>query len=134
MKSLAKYLHSLNDDDKLYNEYLQHKLSENEDEKITNKLLINTMSKHKTTVSDFECFVCNVVNTKETPKKSSINLYDCPKPTDQFNVDNTWKQHWDMGKCQNKVLDDVLVNITLKNYTEDGFDKLVLQNLMKNEC
>lgn len=134
MKTLAKYLYTLNNDDHLYNEYLQHKLIENKDARITNKLLIDFMSKRKTSISDFECFVCNVISEKRKLKKSSINLYDCPRPIDQFGMANTWKQHWDIGKCQSKLLHSVLTNITTYNYTEETFDKLVLQNLMKNEC
>ncbi|GJQ77277.1 hypothetical protein Trydic_g20701 [Trypoxylus dichotomus] len=132
MKALAKYLHTLDADDKLYSEYLEHKLGSSEDERITNKFLLDNMKMQKTSILDFECFVCNAIHSKIP--KSTINVYDCPTPVDHFNVENTWKQHWDMGRCQNKVLDDVIVNITSNNYTEDAFDKLVLRNLLQNQC
>ncbi|KAI4463901.1 alpha- 13 -fucosyltransferase [Holotrichia oblita] len=133
MTDLSKYLHTLDEDNKLYNEYLQHKLG-GENGTITNKFLIENMSKRKTSIADFECFVCSAIHEQKDLKKDTVNLYVCPKPEDHFNVDNTWKQHWDIGKCQNKVLNDIISNISSNNYTEDMFDKLVLQNLLKDEC
>lgn len=134
MLDLSKYIHKLDKNDKLYNKYLQHKLG-GENELITNKFLIDQMSKRKTSIEEFECFVCSAIHEKEELKKDAVNLYVCPKPENHFNVDNTWKQHWDIGKCQNKVLNNVIVNnISLNNYTEDIFDNLVLQNLLKDEC
>ncbi|CAH1159349.1 unnamed protein product, partial [Phaedon cochleariae] len=100
MQSLAKFIEVINQNNTLYNSFLEHKLHS----RISNDFIRdNILDQHP--VSEFECFVCKKIHQKDYSfggKKK--NVYDCLKPTARKNEENTWDQHWEIGKCQSKAL------------------------------
>ncbi|XP_023029106.2 alpha-(1,3)-fucosyltransferase 10 isoform X1 [Leptinotarsa decemlineata] len=128
MKAVANFINILNKNDTLYESFLGHKLSG----RITNSLLEeNVLSQHP--ITGFECYVCKRVHENnfevEHPKR---NVYKCPKPIPQSDEENTWNQHWDIGKCQSKALELLLQKG--KPYSNDEFEQLWKTFLQERTC
>lgn len=103
MEAVGNLIKKINKNDTLYESFLDHKTKL----KVSNKLL--TIKKKEHPIIDFECFVCqNVHRNNYSYMKRKRNIYKCPKPNVP-NKENTWNQHWDIGKCQSKAL-KLLVN------------------------
>jgi len=130
IKDLADYIYHLNSDDNLYEKYMQHKLSLNENTKITNKFLRSVLQKGHYGIENnndfpipaFECFVCKTVHEKSysNHKKS---VYQCEEPRSRdSNNENWWKTHWKTGLCQATTLQYFLEILKLSNFTKSMFD------------
>lgn len=129
-KDVAKMIHSLNSNDKLYNEYLDHKLKA----KITNKRLINYYNneykgiiKYENSIQTFECFVCDNYN-----KESIVmtNIYNCL----EIAPNNSWYYFWKMGKCQAKILNSLINDVKVKNISKETYNKLTAEYLKNSLC
>lgn len=130
-KDVANYINLLNNNDRLYNEYLDHKLKG----EVGNKRLLdhfrtgyyNTNEYFEDTIEAFECFVCdnsfrnNIVET---------NVYNCSVPSE----DNNWHYHWKIGKCQARVLHDLILASKVDYIPQQVFDNLTYEYLRKSKC
>ncbi|KAG6449000.1 hypothetical protein O3G_MSEX005808 [Manduca sexta] len=112
-KILAEHLQKLLNDDKLYEEYLEHKTKQ----LISNQGLINE-NKYRPyqlhnmkIVEEFECFVCRRLHNKHN--ETNIHIvnklhYNCPKPisalTLQVNPENLWVSSWKEATSRAKEL------------------------------
>lgn len=109
LKDLAKFILKLNQNDKLYDKYLEHKTHN----KVTNLNLMRTLSRgvygyekygEEYGVSSFECYVCENAHTDDYKRlnKSKESVYDCEDPHEK----SDWHQMWSMGREEA----DALVN------------------------
>ncbi|KAJ8919453.1 hypothetical protein NQ315_016553 [Exocentrus adspersus] len=82
----------------------QHKLKS----KITNQVLERIILNDHL-IPSFECFVCRRILKRSINRKTKAvqNIYRCPKPN-SGDKNNTWDQHWEIGKCQSKALEILL--------------------------
>lgn len=147
-KHLADYLHKLNENDDLYNEYLQHKLGGEAKKQITNKNLIESMENRQWGINNdfikgnfiehFECFVCKKIHKKPL-ESSTVNIthYNCPKPrsplTRKPNNTNWWLDQWSTGKCEAKIIREI-VEQNVHNYTDDYFYNKLFKYFHSNLC
>lgn len=128
-KDVANYVRSLNENDTLYNEYMEHKLTG----KITNLNLLNyfktghygTNTNHDNTVEAFECYVCDNHTKRKLIDK---NIYNCLEPE----VNNSWYYHWKMGKCQAKILNRLINQFGVSNITKETNEKLMMEYVLQN--
>lgn len=132
MKNLAEYVENLNNDDRLYLEYLQHK----ETRTIRNQKLIKTLSKgyygidgySYDIVQSFECYICK--NYKIATSETKENVFNCPEPSRE----TFWDTHWKLGKCQAKVLHNFIRDSKLHNFTKDMYNNLTNKYFLENNC
>lgn len=129
-KDVADFIRILNENDTMYNEYLEHKLIG----KIANlklsryfKTAYGRNGNFESTVETFECYVCDNHKKINFPIK---NVYNCLEPT----PNNNWYYHWKIGKCQAKVLNHLINNLRVTNITKYTFDELTLEYLQTNIC
>lgn len=119
VEDAANLIREINTNDTLYESFLQHKLEMT----ISNQLLQKSVLKDHP-ISAFECFVCEQIQRQSSTsngKNSNLNIYECPKPKSP-EKENTWDQHWDVGKCQSKALEILLSKNT--PYTSTAFEEL----------
>ncbi|XP_065158355.1 alpha-(1,3)-fucosyltransferase 10 isoform X2 [Atheta coriaria] len=96
--ALAAYITKVNNDDNLYNSYMNHKLRN----QITNERLL-TLFKHGGSlgqanyyydvIPSFQCFICDAVYDKLVIDQNEKNVYDC-----QYPEDKTWHYSWKLGE------------------------------------
>ncbi|XP_018579389.1 alpha-(1,3)-fucosyltransferase 10 isoform X2 [Anoplophora glabripennis] len=117
LEEVANLIKKINANDTLYERFLQHKLKS----KVSNNLLQKNILKDHPILA-FECFVCERTHQSYTYNKrnNDLNIYDCPKPKAP-EKENTWYQHWDVGKCQAKALEILLAKDT--PYTSSLFEE-----------
>lgn len=135
---MASYIHLLNDNDELYQSYLKHKLDAknfyngNLSEAFTSGYYgIKNNDDHP--ISAFQCFVCDAVH-KQLVFAEHLNtkVYDCPKPHNSFNSDDSWNTFWTYGKCELKALHYFFRN--KKNASEEMFTKKSMEYFKRNDC
>lgn len=102
-KLLVKYIHQLNSNDKLYEEYLMHKI----EGVISNHILLDDYAKYPFSkdgnVRKFECFICNKIykRWRGVRERAIVNEshYKCPKPISALslavNNENQWVHVWE---------------------------------------
>lgn len=124
-ESLGNFITKVNEDDILYNQFLEHKILKN----LTNRNLENyLLDDHP--FPAFECFVCEKVYQKEF-RLIEQNIYDCPLPK-KFTIGNTWIQHWKIGECQAKSLANLLS--IGKPFSAEEYDKSWIELLQMGRC
>ncbi|VEN58429.1 unnamed protein product [Callosobruchus maculatus] len=124
MEELGKYINQVDNDDELYNEFLQHKTRQ----KINNNFL-KQFTMVEQPIIDFECYVCSTLHKNAPPAPVKGNVYHCPA---ELNTGGSWDQHWSIGKCQAKALHEFLhQNIP---YTAEAFEKKWLQFFREQDC
>ncbi|KAJ8946120.1 hypothetical protein NQ318_013170 [Aromia moschata] len=100
LKAVAEKIKMINEDDTTYESFLDHKLKLT----VSNELLKKSIL-YDHPIATFECSVCKEVyeggHYKYTKRRQ--NIYNCPKPK-VLRTENTWNQHWELGKCQSKAL------------------------------
>lgn len=130
-KVLAEYINKLNNKNFEYENYLQHKLSDIF--RLTNENLKLRMKNRKWTFdgnphfhTKFECFLCKRLHEKKYKYRMERKEYNCPIPvsplTNKINQSNWWNEHWTDGKCQAKILKDLVYNnirITKEEYEKE---------------
>lgn len=140
-KALAEYLIRLNKKDYEYENYLQHKLSDLF--KVTNQNLKMKMTNRPWGFGDerhffnkFECFLCASLYEKRVKYRMERKEYNCPEPisplTWRKNESNWWVDHWAEGKCQAKVLKDIIFNG--ERISKEAYEKEVDKLRAENYC
>lgn len=110
---MAELIKTLNNNDKKYNQYLQHKIHHN----VTNKFLLNQLQQRgydtNSIVEDFECFVCQKTienNTAVlTPKSDSEHYEMCDENIELPKMKTRWESEgWvhamNQGKCEASLI------------------------------
>lgn len=106
---MAEFIKTLNNNDKKYNQYLQHKIKR----RVSNKFLLNQLKQRdydtNSIVEDFECFVCQKTienNLAALKPKSDIEHYEAcdenvalPKMMAKLENDG-WVQPMKQGRCE----------------------------------
>lgn len=115
-KDLANFVDKINNNNSLYNEYLDHKIFK----KISNKLLKNSFSK-KSEIQQFGCNVCDYLHRDRlgqalTNFKGTKTYMDCKKPTSDL-----FQDVWSQGKCRSRVLSYVINEKKSSKYDENMF-------------
>lgn len=108
VSSLANYIKIVNQDNELYNQFLDHKRGI-----IGNKKLKNVFGRGnfgldtdlENPISAFECFVCDHIHIDIQPKTKQ-HVYDCSKPL----PNSGWEYHWSFGDCQSRKLINLVNN------------------------
>lgn len=110
VEKMLKHVLKLLDDDRLYDNYLDHKIKK----VITNKRLIEEFENRPwstetlESINQFECLICKQLHKlRESSSKSHIvnkSHYDCPKPlsalTLSVNPVNSWVFSWEQAKLR----------------------------------
>lgn len=112
ISSLADHIKTVNLDNKLYNQFLDHKRGV-----ITNERLKNILGKGNfgldthldNTIPAFECHVCDRIQ-KDIQTRKRQHVYDCVKPL----ANSGWEYHWRFGDCKSKKLVSLV-----KNHSKD---------------
>lgn len=118
VKAITDFIYKVNDNDTLYNTFLDHKIYS----QVQNKFLEKQIQSDNS-ISAFQCFICQNLheNTFNKSKRKEIrNIYNCS----ELFVSNktTWHQHWEVGKCQSKALKTLMKkNIP---FSSDYFDEM----------
>lgn len=115
---MADFIKSLNNNDKKYNEYLQHKLNQ----KVTNKFLLNELQQRaydtNSIVEDFECFVCQKSVESDAILRrttSTTNHYEsCDENVVMPKMSKTvkkgdWVHVMKQGKCEADLIREFVV-------------------------
>ncbi|GLH12808.1 Alpha-(1,3)-fucosyltransferase B [Gryllus bimaculatus] len=151
-KSLAEFLLAVNDNNSLYNSFLDHKLKDI-DERISNVKLMTVLSERKWGVGDdfeggnmvehFECFVCQMVARRNSDEVfngkfiANISHYNCPLPlspiTLKRNESNWWIDQWKLGHCEAEVLKQLMDENRIM-YTKEEFYSVVKKLMYQNKC
>lgn len=128
-ESLVKFINKVNTNDILYNNFLQHKTLS----KVSNEFLEKEIISDNV-VSAFQCFICEKAYEGALSTNSDLknieNIYNCPKSA--ISNKTTWHQHWDIGKCQAKVM-KMLIEKGVP-FESDYFDKIWKKLLLDNDC
>ncbi|XP_055387261.1 alpha-(1,3)-fucosyltransferase B isoform X2 [Condylostylus longicornis] len=139
-KDLANFLKKLDKDDIEYNQYLNHKYSQ--EDPISNNLLKKTLLEKEYDTSDdifnsFECFICKKIHSYFEAIATS-NHYDCengtkyPKMKTEFKEWNSWESIIKSGKCEGDVLDKFLIRN--KPFTEKDFHLEIEKMFIQGQC
>lgn len=138
IKELADVITEINNNDTLYKSFMSHK---------THKQIQNEFLKEKLgqgrfgletdqefTITAFECFVCRKLHKNDWNEKRTESIYNCPNPRtlNWTSKENTWYQHWAVGKCQAKALQFFLESD--RPYTQEQFKGKWEDYLKYNEC
>lgn len=106
---MADFIKTLSNNDKKYNQYLQHKIKRS----VSNKFLLNQLKQRNydtnSIVEDFECFVCQKTlekNLATLKPKTYINHYEVcdenivlPKMMTKLENDG-WVRPMNQGRCE----------------------------------
>lgn len=126
---MADLINKINSNDTFYEKFLQHKLQS----KISNNLLQKYILKDHP-IPAFECFVCEQIHRQSATSmrnNKDLNIYKCPKPK-VVEKENTWYQHWEVGKCQSKAVQILLAKNT--PYTPAIFEETWNSLLHNKNC
>lgn len=133
-KLLSEHLKKLSEDDKVYEEYLEHKIHGT----IFNKKLINYMHKRpyqtdfSEVIKEFECFICKKLHDRRMygGEVSMVNKshYNCPVPisvlTRKVNPKNRWVQFLEWTQQDVEKLYKSISESNLIEMKGDGFRNL----------
>lgn len=144
-KSLAEYLHKLNEDDILYESHLRHKISSKVDnEHLTSTLLTRVWGikddyYEENFVSAFECSVCDRLydSSRSVVGMVNKNHYNCPAPysilTRSSNFTNWWNEAWRIGSCYGKLIHYLVAN-NVSHFTAEDATNNVTRMINSNQC
>lgn len=124
----------LNNNDKVYNQLLDHKLNQKVENQVLRDELKHRIYERNSLIEDFECFVCQ--NTLELAEGQSFksknngrsHFENCgeqllyPKMSQTPVMDQVWRNTLDQGKCEASIIQDyVRVNteINKENYYKE---------------
>ncbi|XP_034940993.1 alpha-(1,3)-fucosyltransferase 10 isoform X2 [Chelonus insularis] len=139
-RDLADYIKQLLHDDRKYELYLRHKLSENG---ITNEHLLENLrsrpqylfSIFEYYVRRFECVICQKIH-KNSVQTMTRKQYNCSKPKSIFNnkekKESSWTLMWELEACTAKLLNYWLSHN--KTFNSNQFNKEKLQMYENKKC
>lgn len=141
---MADHLKYVNNNDKDYNQYLEHKI----DQKVENQVLSDELRKRiyetNSLIEDFECFVCQ--QTVELPPGDRFQskilvgrpFEECgeelvyPKMSKTPALDQDWRHTLSQGKCEASIIQDYVRDNT--KIDKEQYHKELINRYEKGVC
>lgn len=134
VQSVANYIHLLNNNDNLYENFLKHKLNVTQftNENLSKAVLAS--SNEENSIAAFQCYVCEAIHKGKIFTKKHELVYDCPKPQTLADEPNSWETFWEYGKCEIKAFKHFFEDLKMRQVTEEMFVKQSMDYLIESKC